>query len=66
LLFSFSSQIVFAQTESPVSASAPNPEYDRIIAEALKAGKDPVDYAMGLKNGGKMTFTQQRSFNKYY
>lgn len=49
LSFFFSLQASAQSTISvstAISASAPNPEYDRLIAEAQTVGKDPVDYAM--------------------
>lgn len=38
--------MVAVKAETPQWALTPNPEFDRIIAEAQKAWKDPVDYAL--------------------
>ena len=38
--------MVAVDTVVVAQAIVPNPEYDRIIAEAKAAGKDPVDYAL--------------------
>lgn len=43
-----------------------NSAYETIIADAEKAGQNPTDYAISLKNSGKMTFAEVRAFNKYF
>lgn len=41
-------------------------EYEAMIVEAKKMGKDPVDYNQELRKSKKLTFGQAIVFNKYY
>jgi lipopolysaccharide export LptBFGC system permease protein LptF len=56
LVFVFSSHLVFAQS---------NPEYDGIIVEAQKTGKDPLEVAQEKKKNGEWDIKRYIDFSKY-
>lgn len=58
--------MIAVKGETSQAAIIPNPEFDRIISDAQKAGKDPLDYSEELRKAWKLTFTQWRELRKYY